>query len=133
MDTRIVERPVFRLIGHAVRAPLIDEGVNPHIQALVTGPDATGATELTYLHGVAVAETSPVPDGLHAIDVPAGTWAVFRTSGPYPAALQETWAATAATVTTVARLHRGVSPRVAQGLRTGRRVVDVHVHGLVDL
>jgi len=36
-----------------------------------------------------------VPDGLHAIDVPAGTWAAFRTSGSYPAALQETWAATA--------------------------------------
>ena len=29
------------------------------------------------------------------IAVPAGTWAVFRTTGPYPAALQATWAATA--------------------------------------
>ena len=27
--------------------------------------------------------------------MPAGTWAVFRTDGPHPAALQETWAATA--------------------------------------
>ena len=30
------------------------------------------------------------------IDVAAGTWAVFRVEGPYPAALQSTWAATAA-------------------------------------
>ena len=32
MDARIVERPAFRLIGHAARVPLIYEGVNPHIQ-----------------------------------------------------------------------------------------------------
>jgi AraC family transcriptional regulator len=123
MDTRIVERPAFRLVGHAARVPLIHEGVNPHIQAHVTSfaeeehlrlkrlgntepagllqvsddvdPDATEGSELTYLHGVAVTEGSPVPHGLDAIEVPAGTWAVFRTSGSYPAALQETWAATA--------------------------------------
>jgi AraC family transcriptional regulator len=29
------------------------------------------------------------------IDVPAGTWAVFRIAGPYPQALQAAWAATA--------------------------------------
>lgn len=124
MHTRILERPAFRLVGHAARVPLIHSGVNPHIQALVASlpeeehlrlkalsntepagllqvsddvePDATEGTELTYLHGVAVTAADPVPDGLDGIDVPAGTWAVFRTSGPYPAALQETWAATAA-------------------------------------
>jgi AraC family transcriptional regulator len=123
MDTRIVERPAFRLVGHAVRVPLIHEGVNPHIQAHVASlpaeehlrlkrlsntapegllqvsddldPDATEGSELTYLHGVAVTEDTPVPDGLDAIEVPAGTWAAFRTSGSYPAALQETWTATA--------------------------------------
>ena len=52
-------------------------------------------SELTYLHGVAVTEETPVPDGLDAIEVPAGSWAAFRTSGPYPSALQQTWAATA--------------------------------------
>jgi AraC family transcriptional regulator len=31
------------------------------------------------------------------IEVPAGTWAVFRTEGPHPAALQDAWAATATT------------------------------------
>ncbi|GAB2743294.1 AraC family transcriptional regulator [Nocardioides pakistanensis] len=123
MDARIVERPAFRLVGHATRVPLIHEGINPHIQAHVTSipaeehfrlkelsntepagllqvsdgvdPDATEGSELTYLHGVAVSDHTPVPDDLDAIDVAAGTWAAFRSSGAYPAALQETWAATA--------------------------------------
>jgi AraC family transcriptional regulator len=123
MDTRIIGRPGFRLVGHATRVPLIHEGVNPHIHAHITSlpvaeharlqelsdtepagllqvsadvdPDYTEGTELTYLHGVAVADTTPVPDDLDAIEVPAGTWAVFRTEGEHPAALQETWAATA--------------------------------------
>lgn len=123
MDTHIVERPAFRLVGHATRVPLIHQGVNPHIQAHVTSipaeehlrlkqlgntepagllqvsddldPDSTEGSELTYLHGVAVTPDTPVPEGLDAIEVPTGSWAVFRTSGPHPAALQETWAATA--------------------------------------
>ena len=58
-------------------------------------PDYAEGTELTYLHGVAVIEGTPVPTDLDVIEVPPGAWAVFRTSGPYPAALQSTWAATA--------------------------------------
>ncbi|GAA5202908.1 AraC family transcriptional regulator [Microbacterium jejuense] len=124
MDTRITDRPAFRLIGHATRVPLIHEGVNPHIQAHIASlpaeeharlkqlsstepagllqvsadvdPDYTEGTTLTYLHGVAVDAVAPVPDDLDAIEVPSGTWAVFRTAGDYPAALQQTWAATAA-------------------------------------
>lgn len=123
MDARIVERPAFRLVGHATRVPLVHEGINPHIQAHVTSipaeehfrlkelsntepagllqvsdgvdPDATEGSELTYLHGVAVSVDTSVPEGLDAIEVPAGVWGAFPSSGPYPAALQETWAATA--------------------------------------
>ena len=123
MDTRIADRPAFRLIGHSARVPLIHDGVNPHIQAHIaslppaehqrlkeladtepTGllqvsadvdPDYAEGSELTYLHGVAVAETTPVPGDLDAIEVAAGTWAVFRVAGAYPAALQSAWAATA--------------------------------------
>jgi AraC family transcriptional regulator len=124
MDTRITDRPAFRLIGHAARVPLIHEGVNPHIQAHIAAlpveehgrlkslsttepagllqvsadvdPDYTEGTPLTYLHGVAVDADASVPGDLDIIDVAAGTWAVFRTTGDYPAALQQTWAATAA-------------------------------------
>ncbi|GIJ32600.1 GyrI-like domain-containing protein [Micromonospora sediminimaris] len=123
VDTRIVDRPAFRLIGHATRVPLIHHGVNPHIQRHVAAlpaeehqrlkelggtepggllqvtddvdPDAVEGTELTYLHGVAVGRDTPVPDDLDRIEAPAGTWAVFRTAGPYPQQLQQTWAATA--------------------------------------
>lgn len=123
MHTRIIDRPAFRLVGHSTRVPLIHEGINPHIQAHIAAlpvaeharlkalsdtepagllqvsadvdPDYTEGSELTYLHGVAVTETARVEDDLDIIEVPAGTWAVFRTEGEYPAALQEAWAATA--------------------------------------
>ena len=123
MDTRVIDRPAFRLVGHAARVPLIHQGVNPHIQQHISAlpqqehlrlkalgdaeprgilqvsadvdPDYEEGSELTYLHGVAVTAETAVPDDLDAIEVPAGSWAVFRTAGEYPAALQSTWAATA--------------------------------------
>ena len=123
MDTRIADRPAFHLVGYATRVPLIHEGINPRIQAHIASipaaehvrlkgmsnsepagllqvsadvdPDYTEGTELTYLHGVAVDNATQVPEGLDVIEVPAGTWAVFRTTGDYPAALQSTWAETA--------------------------------------
>ncbi|MEQ8145275.1 AraC family transcriptional regulator [Streptomyces sp. OP7] len=123
MDTRLTDRPAFRLVGHSTRVPLIHHGVNPHILQHIAAipqeehqrlkelgdaepagllqvsddvdPDAREGTELTYLHGVALGRETPVPDGLDAIEVPAGMWAVFRTSGPHPEALQSAWAATA--------------------------------------
>lgn len=123
MDTRLVDRPAFRLVGHATRVPLVHQGVNPHIQEHIAAlpqeehlrlkalsdtepegllqvsddldPDSREGSELTYLHGVALSRDAPVPDGLDVIEVPAGRWAVFRTSGPHPQALQTTWAATA--------------------------------------
>ena len=123
MDTRIIDRPAFRLVGHAARVPLIHHGVNPHIQHLIAAlpqeehvrlktlsdtepagllqisddldPDSTEGSPLTYVHGVAVSQDTPAPEDLHAIEVPAGTWAIFRTAGPFPQTLQQTWAATA--------------------------------------
>ncbi|CAL9352916.1 AraC family transcriptional regulator [Streptomyces sp. enrichment culture] len=123
MDTRLVDRPAFRLVGHATRVPLMHEGINPHIQQHIAAlppeehlrlkalsdtepagllqvsdgldPDAAEGSELTYLHGVALGQDTAVPEGLDAIELPAGMWAVFRTSGPHPQALQTTWAATA--------------------------------------
>jgi AraC family transcriptional regulator len=123
MDTRITDRPAFRLVGHSARVPLIHEGINPDIHAHIAAlpaseharlkamsntepsgmlqvsddvdPDYTEGSELTYLHGVAVDDTTPVPEGLDVIDVPAGSWAVFRAGGAYPDVLQSIWAATA--------------------------------------
>lgn len=123
MDTRITDRPAFRLVGHATRVPLVHEGINPHIQAHIAAlpateharlkalgdtepagllqvsadvdPDYTEGSEMTYLHGVAVTDTDRLHDDLDIIEVPAGAWAVFRTEGEHPAALQAAWAATA--------------------------------------
>lgn len=123
MDTRIIDHPAFTLVGHSTRVPLIHEGANPHIQSFIASlpveeharlkalssvepagllqisadvdPDYTEGTELTYMHGVALPANAQRPEGLDAIDVPEGMWAVFRTSGPYPAALQSLWASTA--------------------------------------
>lgn len=123
MDTRISDRPAFRLVGHSARVPLIHEGSNPHILEFITSlpaaeharlkelsdtepsgliqvsadvdADYAEGTDLTYLHGVAVAESSVAPDDLDVIEVPAGSWAVFRATGAHPEALQRTWAATA--------------------------------------
>ena len=123
MDVTITDRPALVLAGHATQVPLQHSGVNPRIaehiasfppeeharlKALsdtdpagvlaVTGgtePDAAEGSELTYLHGVAVLAGSPVPPDLDTIAVDAGTWAVFRSSGPFPEAMQRTWAATA--------------------------------------
>jgi len=123
MDARIAELPELRLVGHAARVPLVHSGANPHIQAHIAAlpaeaharlkalssaqprgllavsvdvdPDYAEGTELTYLHGVSVDAGATVPEELDSVAVPAGDWAVFRTAGPYPAALQETWAATA--------------------------------------
>lgn len=121
MDTRIVDADAFRLVGHAARVPLVHEGVNSAIAAFVGAitpeehqrlrslsdrepagmlavsddldPDRREGTELTYLHGVARA--GHVPDDLDVLEVAPGSWAVFRATGPYPRALQDTWAATA--------------------------------------
>ena len=124
MDTRITDRPAFLLVGHAWRVPLIHQGPNPHIQSHLASlppeehqrlkalgdtepagllqvsadvdPDYAEGSELTYLHGVAVATDAAVPEDLDVIEVPDGAWAVFRSSGAYPDELQATWAATAA-------------------------------------
>jgi len=123
MDTRIADLPAFTLAGHTARVPLIHRGANPAIHELIASlpaeeharlkslsstepagllqisadvdPDYREGSELTYMHGVAVAHGATVPDDLDAIDVPAGQWAVFRSSGSYPDALQDTYAATA--------------------------------------
>ncbi len=123
MDTRITDRPAFQLVGHAARVRLVHEGPNSQIEAHIASlpmseharlkalantepagllqvsadvdPDYAEGSELTYLHGVALDATTTAPEDLHVIEVPSGTWAVFRNSGPYPAALQVTYAATA--------------------------------------
>ncbi|WP_136035601.1 AraC family transcriptional regulator [Microbacterium sp. K35] len=123
MDVTITPRPALQLVGHATQVPLIHRGENPHIQQHIAAipseeharlkrlndaepsgilavsadvePDAPEGTPLTYLHGVALEETTPVPEDLDVLRLDAGTWAVFAADGPFPQTLQDLWAATA--------------------------------------
>ncbi|MFH9727559.1 GyrI-like domain-containing protein [Streptomyces sp. NPDC017254] len=53
----------------------------------VTGPEATGPETA----GTEATDPEVATEELDALDVPAGTWAVFDNRGPYPGALQELW------------------------------------------
>ncbi|PSJ28530.1 AraC family transcriptional regulator [Streptosporangium nondiastaticum] len=118
MQYRVVEKPEFRVAGKKVRVPLVHEGVNPAIADFIRGidqetirrisalsdqdpegivavsddldPSRAEGTEFDYYHGV-VTGSADVPEDLDALTVPAGAWAVFESSGPFPKALQYMW------------------------------------------
>ncbi|MET9181564.1 AraC family transcriptional regulator [Kitasatospora aureofaciens] len=119
MEYRIIEKPAFRIVGKKARVPLIYLGVNPHIAEFIkglgaetveritalTGEDPLGivsvmddfspnreeGSELDYWHAVVAREDAVVPEDLEVLRVPAGTWAVFTNTGPFPHALQKMW------------------------------------------
>ncbi|MFJ7965520.1 effector binding domain-containing protein [Streptomyces sp. NPDC096324] len=123
MRYRIVEKKSFRVAGRKARVPLIYQGVNPHIAehirsippetmvriAGLSDDDPEGVvsatvrlsdgfeegSELDYYHAV-VTTAAEVPEDLDVLDCPAGTWAVFDNTGPFPEALQQMWGDVAA-------------------------------------
>ncbi|OIK05228.1 AraC family transcriptional regulator [Streptomyces monashensis] len=123
MRYRIVEKEAFRVVGRKARVPLIYQGVNPHIAehiqsispetmlriAGLSDQDPQGVvsatvrlsdgfeegSELDYYHAV-VTTAAELPEDLDVLDCPAGTWAVFENTGPFPQALQQMWADVAA-------------------------------------
>ncbi|MEW1904362.1 AraC family transcriptional regulator [Streptomyces sp. NPDC086147] len=117
MRYRIVEKDAFRIIGRGARVPLVHEGENPAIAAHIRSIGQEGlarlarladgepggvlsavthlsdsreeGADLDYWHGAV--SGADVPEGFDALDVAAGTWAVFENEGPYPKALQYLW------------------------------------------
>ncbi|SCL16634.1 AraC family transcriptional regulator [Micromonospora nigra] len=117
MRYRIVQKDSFHLVGRKARVPLVHEGMNPAIVEFVKGLPAetrqriealsdqepagvvnvsdgvadgrAEGTELDYWYGAVTG--ADVPDDLDVLPVPAGTWAVFETSGPFPQAVQHLW------------------------------------------
>ncbi|MGA6155275.1 AraC family transcriptional regulator [Stenotrophomonas sp. NPDC087984] len=117
MRYRVVEKERFHVVGKKVRVPLVHEGVNPGIAEFIRGigeemigritalsdqepagilgvsdnldPSRAEGTELDYYH--AVVTGAAAPEDLDELVVPAGTWAVFENSGPFPQALQYLW------------------------------------------
>ncbi|MEF2529586.1 MULTISPECIES: AraC family transcriptional regulator [Streptomyces] len=123
MRYRIVEKEAFRIVGRKARVPLIHEGANPHIAehirsippqtlqriAALSDQDPRGVVsatvrvsdgfeegaDLDYYHAAVTSSETP-PEDLDVLECPAGTWAVFENTGPFPQALQQMWADTAA-------------------------------------
>ncbi|GGO43921.1 AraC family transcriptional regulator [Streptomyces daqingensis] len=119
MRYRIVEKDRFRVVGRKARVPLVHEGANPAIAEFVRSidegtlrrlsgmsdqepegivgvsdqldPGRAEGTELDYYHAVLTSAEGEVPPDLDVLDVPAGTWAVFGSSGPFPQTLQHLW------------------------------------------
>ncbi|MGW2367860.1 AraC family transcriptional regulator [Streptomyces sp. NPDC001667] len=120
MRYRIVEKEEFRVVGRKARVPLVYEGVNPAIAAFIKGmgkethqrihrlsdqqPEGIVSvsdqlsegreegSEFDYYHAaVTGAPAHEVPEDMDALTVPAGTWAVFEDSGPFPQSLQHMW------------------------------------------
>jgi AraC family transcriptional regulator len=117
MRYRIVDKPAFRVVGRRARVPLVHLGRNEAIERFVASvaPTVTArlealsdqeprgvvsvtdalddsraeGTELDYWY--AAATSAPIPGDLEGIEVPAGSWLVLGTSGPYPEALQHLW------------------------------------------
>ncbi|MCZ4550946.1 AraC family transcriptional regulator [Gordonia rubripertincta] len=119
MHYRLVQKEAFRLVGSRIRVPLVFTGPNPaiidfertfpadvdHLLAELSDQDPAGTlavctdfdetraegTEIDYYH--AVATSRPVPEGLDSLEVAAGLWVVFESSGPLPESLQQLWPA----------------------------------------
>ncbi|MEW2045599.1 AraC family transcriptional regulator [Streptomyces sp. NPDC005476] len=117
MRYRVVDRPDFTVAGLKARVPLVHLGPNQAIIDFVRGidprvldrleklsdqepqgivavcddldPSRAEGTELDYYQGVI--SSAAAPEGTVSLAVPAGTWAVFTTSGPAPRAIQELW------------------------------------------
>ncbi|MFD5112472.1 GyrI-like domain-containing protein [Streptomyces sp. NPDC058391] len=117
MRYRVVEKEEFRVVGKKARVPLVHEGMNPAIASFIRGigqetlrqieelsdgepkgivsasdnlaDSRAEGTELDYYHGVVT--RSAAPEGMDTLTVPAGMWAVFENSGPFPQALQYLW------------------------------------------
>lgn len=118
MNYRIEEKEAFRIAGLMRRVPLIYEGVNPAIAAMWESLDEATIATLKSLsnvepsgmisastsfsegrqeggeldHYIGVATTRDVPAHLARLEVPASTWAVFESVGPFPETLQNIWA-----------------------------------------
>ncbi|MFE4260704.1 GyrI-like domain-containing protein [Streptomyces sp. NPDC056883] len=118
MRYRIVEKESFRVLGRKARVPLVHDGTNAaataHVESLderavvrmkeLAGLEPEGilsavvhltdsreeGAEVDYWVGVVTGPGTSAEE-LDALDVPAGTWAVFDNHGPYPSALQDLW------------------------------------------
>lgn len=118
MNYRIEQKEAFNIVGIMKRVPIIFEGENPEITAMWKSLTMEKIDQLKKLSNVepvgiiqastnfsegrmqeraeldqyiGVATTLEYPVEYSKLEVPALTWAIFESTGPFPSALQETW------------------------------------------
>ena len=117
MNYRIEEKEAFNIVGLMRRVELIYEGVNPEIAAMWESLDEETIITLKTLSNVeprglisastnfnegrlegseldqyiGAATTKATPENMALLKVPASTWAVFESVGPFPETLQNIW------------------------------------------
>lgn len=120
MDYRIIEKEAFKLVGIKKRVPVVFEGQNPEIMKMAQSLTREQRERLQQMRNTdvktVVNASFHFDDGrmeekgqldhligsittleqdfgeFDTVEVPAGTWAIFSTDGPFPQALQEMWA-----------------------------------------
>lgn len=118
MNYRIEEKSGFKIVGISKRVPIVFQGENPEInemwkmlnmekinklldlsnvepkgiiQASINFSEGRMEEKGELDHYIGVATTNECPEEFSNLDVPACTWAVFESVGPFPSTLQETW------------------------------------------
>lgn len=118
MNYRIEQKEAFNIVGIMKRVPIIFEGENPEIIEMWKSLTMEKIDQLKKLSNVepkgmiqvstnfsegrmeekgeldqyiGVATTQECPEDFAKLEVPALTWAVFESTGPFPNTLQETW------------------------------------------
>jgi len=118
MKYHIEEKDAFKIVGIKKRVPIVFKGINPEIAAMWKSLNNETIKQLKDLsnveplgliqastnfsesrmeekgeldHYIGVATTKECPIGLIQLEVPASTWAVFESVGPFPDTLQSIW------------------------------------------
>ncbi|MEH7332042.1 AraC family transcriptional regulator [Neobacillus drentensis] len=118
MNYRIEEKEAFNIVGITKRVPIVFQGENQEITDMWKTLNMEKINKLKELsnvepkgiiqastnfsegrmeekgdldHYIGVATTKECPENLSKLKIPALTWAVFESVGPFPATLQETW------------------------------------------
>ncbi len=118
MNYRIEVKEAFHIVGYMKRVPIVFQGENPEITAMWKSLSMETINKLKELsniepkgliqaslnfsegrmeekgeldHYIGVVTTHEGPEVFSKLEVPASTWAVFESEGPFPQTLQETW------------------------------------------
>ena len=119
MEYRIIEKEAFKLVGIKKRVPIVFQGQNPEILKMAQSLTREQRERLQRMrntdvktvvnasfdfddgrleekgqldHLIGSITTLEQDFGEFAVmEVPAGTWGIFSTEGPFPQALQDMW------------------------------------------